>query len=87
MHSWEFQQKHLQKDIQMWLGPGSNRRPNDFQSFARTNWATKPNKVLISALNKYDTKTFATRTGLEPATSAVTGRRANQLRYRALSDW
>jgi len=33
---------------------------------------------------EYDTKTFATRTGLEPATSAVTGRRANQLRYRAL---
>ena len=27
---------------------------------------------------------LATRTGLEPATSAVTGRRANQLRYRAL---
>ena len=26
----------------------------------------------------------ATPTGLEPATSAVTGRRANQLRYRAL---
>ena len=26
----------------------------------------------------------ATQTGLEPATSAVTGRRANQLRYRAL---
>ncbi|MEY4024053.1 MAG: hypothetical protein RLZ23_1014 [Actinomycetota bacterium] len=29
-------------------------------------------------------KLLATRTGLEPATSAVTGRRANQLRYRAL---
>ena len=28
--------------------------------------------------------TLATPTGLEPATSAVTGRRANQLRYRAL---
>ena len=28
--------------------------------------------------------TSATLTGLEPATSAVTGRRANQLRYRAL---
>ena len=28
----------------------------------------------------------ATRTGLEPATSAVTGRRANQLRYRALKN-
>ena len=27
---------------------------------------------------------FATLTGLEPATSAVTGRRANQLRHRAL---
>ena len=27
---------------------------------------------------------LATRTGLEPATSAVTGRHANQLRYRAL---
>ena len=26
---------------------------------------------------------FATLTGLEPATSAVTGRHANQLRYRA----
>jgi hypothetical protein len=28
---------------------------------------------------------LATPTGLEPATSAVTGRRANQLRYGALS--
>jgi hypothetical protein len=27
---------------------------------------------------------LATLTGLEPATSAVTGRRANQLRHRAL---
>ena len=30
-----------------------------------------------------DTKHLATPTGLEPATSAVTGRRANQLRYGA----
>jgi hypothetical protein len=29
-------------------------------------------------------RTGATPTGLEPATSAVTGRRANQLRYGAL---
>ena len=28
---------------------------------------------------------MATLTGLEPATSAVTGRRANQLRHRALN--
>ena len=39
-----------------------------------------------NSLEACDTKTFATRTGLEPATSAVTGRRANQLRYRALSE-
>ncbi len=31
-----------------------------------------------------NTTAFATPTGLEPATSAVTGRRANQLRYGAL---
>ncbi len=30
-----------------------------------------------------DTLPLATQTGLEPATSAVTGRRANQLRYWA----
>ena len=30
-----------------------------------------------------DFTAFATPTGLEPATSAVTGRRANQLRYGA----
>ena len=31
----------------------------------------------------YLTRRAATPTGLEPATSAVTGRRANQLRYGA----
>jgi integrase len=30
---------------------------------------------------------MATLTGLEPATSAVTGRRANQLRHRALLNY
>jgi hypothetical protein len=29
-------------------------------------------------------KLFADRTGLEPATSAVTGRHSNQLNYRSL---
>ena len=33
-----------------------------------------------------DITALATPTGLEPATSAVTGRRANQLRYGALTD-
>ena len=30
-------------------------------------------------------KLFAVRTGLEPATSAVTGRHSNQLNYRTIS--
>lgn len=36
------------------------------------------------ALFEKRARCVATLTGLEPATSAVTGRRANQLRYRAL---
>ena len=33
----ETREKVLSKPPTWWLGPGSNRRPNDFQSFARTN--------------------------------------------------
>ena len=36
------------------------------------------------AEDQYCLAVMATLTGLEPATSAVTGRRANQLRYGAL---
>ena len=39
-------------------------------------WALRAKCVCLAAM--------ATLTGLEPATSAVTGRRANQLRHRAL---
>ena len=43
-----------------------------------------PKKRLAGFICTY----MATLTGLEPATSAVTGRRANQLRHRAiLSLW
>ncbi len=38
----------------------------------------------LSYLAEWSVKHPATPTGLEPATSAVTGRRANQLRYGAL---
>ena len=65
----------------LWLDAGLNRGPNDFQSFALP--------TELSSLNQ--DKSLAERlliaailTGLEPATSAVTGRRANQLRYRTL---
>ncbi len=37
----------------------------------------KPQKILFLGLNSK-----AVRTGLEPATSAVTGRHSNQLNYR-----
>jgi hypothetical protein len=34
-----------------------------------------------------DLQAFADRTGLEPATSAVTGRHSNQLNYRSVFCW
>ncbi len=50
-------------------------RTVDLTIFSRTLVPTElPSRVKV-----------ATQTGLEPATSAVTGRRANQLRYWALA--
>jgi hypothetical protein len=42
--------------------------------------------VLFQGINLFKPKslTFADRTGLEPATSAVTGRHSNQLNYRSV---
>ena len=64
-----------------WPGPGSNRRPSAFQVDARpTSYLAGRHRSLR------EPKCLAvmvTLTGLEPATSAVTGRRANQLRHRA----
>ena len=50
-------------------GPESNQRHVDFQSVA-----------LPTELPRH----MATRKGLEPSTSGVTGRRSNQLNYRAI---
>ena len=58
----------------MWLEPGSNWRPHTFQACALPTELSSQNCSGSSA----------TLTGLEPATSAVTGRRANQLRHRAI---
>ena len=61
---------------ELWPEPGSNWRPSTFQADAL------PTELSGRRLSQ---KTIsATLTGLEPATSAVTGRRANQLRHRAL---
>ncbi|MEY4390574.1 MAG: hypothetical protein RLZZ400_317, partial [Actinomycetota bacterium] len=57
----------------LWLRAASIRGPNDFQSFA-----------LPTELQSQGYFYPAILTGLEPATSAVTGRRANQLRYRTM---
>ena len=59
----------------LWPEPGSNWRPHTFQACAL------PTELSGQRLPQGN---LATLTGLEPATSAVTGRRANQLRHRAI---
>ncbi len=56
-----------------WLRTESNRRHMDFQSIAL------PTELLSQ---KAYVLAVAVRTGLEPATSCVTGRHSNQLNYR-----
>ena len=64
-----------------WLRTESNRRHKDFQSFAL------PTELLSLKICIKDSRLttgikMAVRTGLEPATSCVTGRHSNQLNYR-----
>ncbi len=59
-----------------WLRTESNRRHKDFQSFALPTELLSHNLLLLIFLK------MAVRTGLEPATSCVTGRHSNQLNYR-----
>ena len=85
MNDW--QRENYQSNFYCGLG---RDRTGDLTIFSRSLVPTElPSQTRFqchSPKKAYDTKTFATRTGLEPATSAVTGRRANQLRYRALSE-
>ncbi len=53
-----------------------NTRTKNAVNLIYQNNSIKTKKQLISEL------LFAVRTGLEPATSAVTGRHSNQLNYR-----
>ena len=61
-------------------GQGRNRT-GDLSLFRRTLLPTELPGLVIG--DRFITA-YATPTGLEPATSAVTGRRANQLRHGAL---
>lgn len=55
-----------------------------YRALTRTPDPAKPEPGDLVLLTAIETAACATLTGLEPATSAVTGRHANQLRYRAL---
>src|SRR6188508_3527705 len=59
-------------------------RTGDLPLFRRTLVPTELPGRKAPALRPEYLAEMATLTGLEPATSAVTGRRANQLRHRAL---
>src|SRR3954469_14341344 len=78
----------IQSDFSADLSGGSDgRRSRDLTIFSRALyqlsyravWPTKTAPPEEGAASH-----SATLTGLEPATSAVTGRHANQLRYRAM---
>jgi hypothetical protein len=67
--------------LSLWKGGQGRNRTGDLSLFRRTLLPTELPGLLIG---DGFTTAFATPTGLEPATSAVTGRRANQLRHGAL---
>ena len=60
-------------------GGQSRDRTGDLSLFRRTLYRLS----YLAANSSMTDESDATLTGLEPATSAVTGRRANQLRHRA----
>ena len=71
-------------------GGSDGRRSRDLTIFSRALYQLSYRALGAEALSytkspslRRGPDVFATLTGLEPATSAVTGRRANQLRYRA----
>jgi hypothetical protein len=84
---WLLKKKSTSSEELVLLSGGSDRRRSgDLSIFSRTLYQLSYRAVVTSHLESRKSLLAirATLTGLEPATSAVTGRRANQLRYRAL---
>ena len=78
-------------DVQdKWPGGPDRRRSGDLTIFSRAlyqlSYRARQTEVSLRKITHPEGRVIllATLTGLEPATSAVTGRRANQLRYRAM---
>ena len=77
--------KSLAKPATTKKQPGNhNEKPADSRSENQKKTSRFVHDVATHSVNYDATHDIATLTGLEPATSAVTGRRANQLRHRAL---
>src|SRR5690625_4247639 len=68
----------------VFLGGQGRDRTGDLPLFRRTLVPTELPGRKAPGVRRARAPCLATLTGLEPATSAVTGRRANQLRHRAL---
>ena len=58
-------------------------RPGMVEGKSTGNWGTQKTKKANLLINRALAFMFADWTGLEPATSAVTGRHSNQLNYQS----